>query len=117
MTPGETDTGITALIGQLVGDARELAVAEVGVLKARAGETVGRYRGAAIFFGAAGALGLGGLIALLVGLILTLAPHTGPGIATLIVVGIVTIIAAILGLIGKSKLANPSSVNRSPVNE
>ncbi|UVO49333.1 phage holin family protein [Sphingomonas sp. SUN019] len=111
MTPGETETGITTLIGQLVGDARELAVAEVGVLKARAGETVGRYRGAAIFFGAAGALGFGGFIALLIGLILTLTPHTGPGIATLIVVGVVIVVAAILGLIGKSKLASRSAVN------
>lgn len=111
MTPGETETGITTLIGRLVGDARELAIAEVGVFKARAGETVGRYRGAAIFFGAAGTLAFGGFIALLVGLILTLAPHTGPGIATLIVVGVVSIVAAILGLIGKSKLTARSSLN------
>jgi Putative Actinobacterial Holin-X, holin superfamily III len=111
MAQGETDTGITTLLGQLVGDAREVALAEVGVIKAHAGETIGRYRGAAIFFAVAGVLGFGGFIALLIGLILTLAPHTGPGIATLIVVGVVSVVAAILGFIGKSKLVSRSAVN------
>lgn len=106
MAAGETETGISGLIGQLAGDAREVAAAEIGVLKARALERAARYRGAALFFGMAATLMFGGLVALLVGLILTLSPRTGPGIATLIVVGVVSVAAIILGFLGKSRLAS-----------
>ena len=50
-------------------------------------------------------LGLSALIALLVGLIFALAPATGPFAATLIVVGVVVIIAGILAMMGKSRLS------------
>ncbi|QNE33271.1 phage holin family protein [Sphingomonas sp. NBWT7] len=82
-----------------------MAQAEIGLVKARATASVTRYRSAATFFGIAAVLGLAGLIALLVGLILSLATLIGPGLATLAVVGAVFLVAGILALIGKSRLA------------
>jgi hypothetical protein len=95
---------IGELLSQLARDARDAAKAEVDLAKVRATSMVTRYKGAAIFFGAAGVLALAGFIALLVGLILTLAPHVGPGIATLIVVGVVMLVAGALALVGRAHL-------------
>ena len=101
------EPGLASLATQLVDDARELVSAEVGLYKAKAGERLQAYKGAAIFFGIAGVLGLAALIALLVGLILSLATLIGPGLATLAVVGVTLIIAAGLAMIGKGRLAPP----------
>lgn len=100
--------GLTTLVGRLVDDTREMVSAEIGLYKARAGERIGAYRNAVVFFAVAAVLALGGLLALLVGAIMTLATLVGPGWATLIVVGVVFAIAAILALIGKGKLARPA---------
>ena len=52
---------------------------------------------------------LAALIALLVGLIMTLATLIGPGFATAaVVIGVLTI-AAVLALIGRGKLAPPNT--------
>jgi hypothetical protein len=53
-------------------------------------------------------LALAALIALLVGAILTVATLVGPGWATAIVVVAVLAVAAILAMIGKSKLQTKS---------
>ena len=92
-------------MSQFVTDARDVAHAELDLVKARARDTIGRYKTAAIFFAVAGILALAALIALLVGLIEALAPQVGPGFATLIVVGVVLVIAAAAGLIGKARLS------------
>jgi len=99
-----TEPGLAALITQLAGDAREVARSEVALVKARVGEAAGRYKTAAIYFAIAGTLGLAALIAMLVGLILTLAPVVGAGFATAIVVGVVLVIVAVLGLRGRAAL-------------
>lgn len=96
--------GVAGLVSQLTDDAKEVASAEIALQKAKVGEAVGRYKNAVIFFAAAGVLALAGLIALLVGLIETLATKVGPGFATLIVVGIVFASAGVLALIGKNRL-------------
>lgn len=100
-----TDAGIGELVSQLAVDAREMAQAELALAKARASRSAARYKGAAIYFAIAGVLALAALIALLVGLILTLATLIGPGLATLAVVGVVLLIAGILAMIGKSRLS------------
>lgn len=92
------------LLAQLTSDARELAQAEVALVKAKVGEATGRYRNAAIFFGAAAVIALAAFGALLVGLILTLATVVGPGFATLIVIGGTLLIAGVLAMIGKARL-------------
>jgi len=99
-----SEAGVGQLVSQLVVDAREMAQAEIGLVRARASASITRYRSAAIFFAIAAVLGLAGLIALLVGLILSLATLIGPGLATLAVVGLVFVIAGVLALVGKSRL-------------
>jgi len=99
--------GVGELVHRLATDAREFATAEVDLVKAKATERIGRYKGAAIFFAAAGVLALAALIALLVGLILTLATLVGSGWATLIVIGATLAVAGVLALVGKGRLAPP----------
>lgn len=99
------EPGLTDLVSRLTGDAKDVALAEIALQKAKVGEAVGRYRNAAIFFAVAGVLALAGLIALLVGLIETLATLMGPGLSTLLVVGGVFLIAGVLTLIGKNRLS------------
>ncbi|MFK3891019.1 phage holin family protein [Sphingomonas sp. NPDC079357] len=95
---------IPQLVTQLATDARDVAKAEIALAKAKALFTVTRYKAAAIRFAIAGVLGLAALIALLVGTIFSLATLIGPGWATLAVVGVVLLIAALLALSGKSAL-------------
>jgi len=99
-----SEAGVGQLVSQLVVDAREMAQAEIGLVRARASASITRYRSAAIFFSIAAVLGLAGLVALLVGLILSLATLIGPGLATLAVVGLVFVVAGVLALVGKSRL-------------
>lgn len=110
----EEEEGLTTLVGRAVTESREVVGAEIAVYKARIAERVAAYRNAAIFFGIAGVLALAALIALLVGLILTLATLIGPGLATAAVVLTVLVAAGVLGWIGKGKLAPPPSVEPRP---
>jgi len=96
--------GVAGLVSQLTDDAKEVARAELALQKAKVGEAVGRYKNAVIFFAVAGVLALAGLIALLVGLIETLATKVGPGFATLIVVGLVFVVVGLLAMVGKNRL-------------
>ena len=102
---GAPDEGISALVQRAVADARELASAEIALVKAKASERVGAFTSAAIFFGIAATLALSAVTALLVGLIISLATLIGPLGATGVVVVVTLLIAGILGLIGKGKLA------------
>lgn len=91
------DAGIGELIGQLTEDAKDYARAEVDYVKAVAQAKVAEVKGAAIAAVLALALAMAAAIGLIVGAILTLATLVGPGWATLIVVGISLVIAALLG--------------------
>ncbi len=104
-----SDEGVPELVGRLVEDTRGLVTAEVELYKSKIAERVTAYKSAAVLFAVAGVLGLVGLIALLVGLVMTLATLIGPGLATLVVVGIVFAAAAALGLMGRAKLAPPNT--------
>ncbi|WP_445193400.1 phage holin family protein [Sphingomonas sp. Tas61C01] len=105
------DDNVATLMSRLVDDTRSLASAEIALYKARLGERTSAYKNAAVFFAAAGVLALAALIALLVGLILSIATLVGPGFATAIVVGVVLVLAVILAVIGKGKLAPASGVS------
>lgn len=109
-SPPDRDPGVAALVGRLVDDSRTLVSAEIALYKARAGERVSAYKSAALFFAIAGVLALCALIALLVGLILSLATLVGPLGATAIVVGAVLAIATVLAFIGRGRLADPKVV-------
>ncbi|MES3152415.1 phage holin family protein [Sphingomonas faeni] len=102
------DESLVSIVGRLATETKSLATAEVAVYKAKFGETASAYKSAAMFFAVAGVLALAALIALLVGAILTVATLVGPGWATAIVVVAVLALAAILAMIGKSKLQTKS---------
>lgn len=102
------DESLASIVGRLATETKSLATAEVAVSKAKFGETAAAYKSAAMFFAVAGVLALAALIALLVGAILTVATLVGPGWATAIVVVAVLAVAAILAMIGKSKLQTKS---------
>lgn len=110
---GRDEEGLATLVGRAVEDTRGLVSAEIELYKARFGERAAAYKSAVVFFAIAGVLGLAALIALLVGLIITLATLVGPGFATAIVVGVVLVIAGILAVIGTRKLAPAKGVATS----
>ncbi|WP_448664394.1 phage holin family protein [Sphingomonas sp. CJ20] len=91
----DADQNIGALLGQLVEDGKGLARAELGYYYAIARAKLREVRNS-LWLGAV-ALGLAqaAIIALIVGLVLTLSPLVGPGFATLIVVGVTGALAAL----------------------
>lgn len=99
------EEGIPTLVHHTVDDVKELVAAEIALYKAKAQERISAYTSAAIFFGAAAVLALSAVTALLVGLILSLATLIGPLAATAVVVIGTLVIAGILAMIGKGKLA------------
>ena len=99
------DEGVSTLVHRAVADARELANAEIALYKAKANERISAYTSAAIFFGAAAVLALSAVTALLVGLIIALSTLIGPLGATGVVVVVTLLIAGILAMVGKGKLA------------
>lgn len=107
----EVDQGVSTLVHRAIDDARELARAEIALVKAKAGERATAFKNATIFFGAAAVLALAAIITLLVGLVITLTPLVGPGGATAIVVVGTLVIAGVLGMIGKGKLAPPKGLS------
>lgn len=92
------------LVSRIVDDAKEVARAEVALVKAQALAKVAGYRTAAALFVAAYLVSVAALIALVVGLVLTLAPRVGPGWATAIVVAATFAVAGLLGWLGWRRL-------------
>ncbi|EZP72498.1 hypothetical protein BV96_01938 [Sphingomonas paucimobilis] len=111
-TEAEGDT-VRAAFARLYSDGRAYADAEIERQKLRAGIAGSGVRDAAIFGMAGFLLVLSALIALLVGLIMTLAPHIGPGWATAAVFGGSLIIALALLLIAKSRITRMRKALRS----
>lgn len=97
------DEGIGELLGRLTGDGKAYIRAEIAYYKALAADKGGKAGIAAAYGAGAAVLALAGLIALLVGLIMTLAPRVGPGWATLIVVGVTFALAGILAMLARAK--------------
>lgn len=89
--------GLGELLSQLVEDGKGVARAEIGYYLALLRVKLRQVRAGLILAGIAIALVLGATIALVVGLVLTLAPLVGPGFATLIVVVASGGVAALLG--------------------
>jgi hypothetical protein len=98
--------GVGEAIVKVADDAKAYAAAQMALYKAIA---LARWRMArtGLAFGAVAAvLSLAAIIALLVGLILSLSPHIGPLGATTIVVGAALILTALLGWLAGRRLAN-----------
>jgi hypothetical protein len=96
--------GIAQLVGQLADDTRAFASAELAYLKAQAGERAGYAVPGLIAIAAAATLGMAAIIAVIIGIILALAPVVGTGWAVLIVaVGALTV-AGLTGWWGAVRL-------------
>ncbi|MBN8807256.1 MAG: phage holin family protein [Sphingomonas sp.] len=93
------EESIGSLVGRLVDEGKQYARAEVDLYRAKLAPRLGEARNAAILAIAALVLAQALLVALLVGLVMTLAPRVGPGWATTIVVVVGLLIVALLGWI------------------
>lgn len=102
--PDTSDESFPAVVLRVVDDAKEVARAELALVKAHALARLDTYRGAATLFAVAGLLALLAAIGLVVGAIMTLATCIGPGWATLAVVGTLLLVAAVLGWLGARRL-------------
>lgn len=106
------DETIGALIARAIVDGREYASAELAYWRTLALDRLSEGVRAAIFGGAALVFALAAIIALLVGLIMTLTPSVGAGFATLIVVVVTCGIAGILAVLAMRhvrRLSRPRS--------
>lgn len=100
--------GLGGLIGQLYEDARTLARAEVRLAKSRALALLRRSRTAILLLAAAACVALASIVALMLGLVLALAPLVGAAFAGLIllVAGLAT--AGLLAWIAIRLVAGPA---------
>ena len=98
----------------LVDDGKTYLEAELQFQKSRAALAVGRGKSGAIYGVAAAAIAHLALIALVVGLLFSLAPVIGPWGATGIVVGVLLILSAVLALMARSRFARLSAVFADP---
>lgn len=96
--PGEET--FPELVSRVVDDAKEVARAEVDLVRAQAIARIAGYRAAAILFAIAALLVVATFVGLVLGLVLTVAQYLGAGWATLIVVGGLTLLAGLFGWLG-----------------
>ena len=87
----DDDRPIGELVGQLYDDGRAYARSEIELLKAKGLAEAGRYRAAAIFAAAGGALALAALVAFAMTLVIGFARLIGPfggGAAAVVILGL-----------------------------
>lgn len=103
---GLHDDKFAALLSRAVGDAERVARAEIALQTARLAAKVAEGQSAAVFLVGALVTGSMALTALVVGALLILQRAVGPGWATVIVVGTLLIVTALLGwlALGRFKL-------------
>lgn len=95
--PEVQEESIGALIGRLVEDGKAYARAELGYYRTLAASKLGEAKAGLMLGAAALVIALCSVTALLVGLILSLAPLVGPGWATLIVIVGALALSGLLG--------------------
>ena len=88
------------LVSRVVDDAKAVGRAELAVLRAQARLRMLAYRDASLLLGGAALAGMCAAIALTVGTLMVFAACVGPGWATLIVVAVLLVLAALLGWLG-----------------
>jgi len=100
--------GLGGLIGQLIEDARSLAQAEVDLLKSKAFALLRRSRIAIVLLLIAACLAFASVVALMLGLVLALAPLVGAALAGVILLAAGLAMAALLGWLAIRLLAGPA---------
>jgi predicted membrane protein len=98
--------GIPQLLGQLASDTGDFARAEIAFLRATAGERAAYAMPGIIMVAVGTALASGAVVALLVGLVIWLAPEIGTGWAILASIGGSLVVAIILFRFGTARLKN-----------
>lgn len=96
---------VRAAFSKLYTDGRAYADAELERQKLRAGIAGAAVRDAAIFAAVGFILAFAGLIAFLVGMVLVLSPHLGPGWSALIIFGASLAVAIISLLLAKARIS------------
>ena len=104
MAGPETDESIGELFTRLVDDAKLYGRAELDYYRTLARERLRAGRSSLWMGGVALALGNAAGIALVVGMVLTLSPLVGPGLATLIVVVVALALAGLMGWLAWQKI-------------
>ena len=99
---GAPDDSVREVVARLIEDGRAYATAEAEKQKLRAGIVMVGVRNAAIFGAVAVMLLFAGIVALLVGLVLALAPIVAPLWASLIVFGGALCVVILLLLLARS---------------
>lgn len=98
------EDGLRDLVGRLADDARGYAKAEVAVVRETMAVRARDARGGMLLVIVGISLVVAASVALVLGMLLTVAQATGPLLATLIVVGVTLIVAALLGWFGWGKV-------------
>jgi hypothetical protein len=98
--------GIPQLLEQLASDTGDFARAEIAFLRATAGERASYAMPGIIMVAVGTALASGAVVALLVGLVIWLAPEIGTGLAILASIGGSLVVAIILFRLGTARLRN-----------
>ena len=93
------DDSIATLLSRVVSDAQHVVHSEIDLQKAKLGAKVDEAKGGVVLQLGAAMLGLLGLIALVVGLLMILTPLLGPIAATAIVAGGLLALAALFGFL------------------
>lgn len=99
--------GLGGLIGQLIEDGRALARAEVRLLKSKAFALLRRSRNAIILLVVAACVAFASLVALMLGLVLALAPLVGAALAGAILLVAGLALAGLLAWLAIRLLAGP----------
>lgn len=105
--------GLGGLVGQLVEDARALLRAEVLLAKSRTLALLRRSRAAIILLAAAGCVAFASVVALMLGLVLALAPLVGAAWAGVILLVAGFVVAGVLSWIAIRLLAGPPEKSKS----
>ena len=113
MVMGGTASGLPALLRQLIDDARAVVRAEARLIKARIFDFVRRSRSAIILLLAALFAVQGAVVALMVGLVLQLAPLVGAAWAGVIVMAAVLLVAGLLAWIALRIFTRPAGTTKT----
>jgi hypothetical protein len=105
VVPSSGQESIGALVSRLVADARAVVTAEITLYRAKSVSWLAQAKTIAIFGVTALILVNAAIIALLVGLILTIQTLVGPGWATAIVVLGTLVIAGLLGWLASGRVS------------
>lgn len=101
----DSNLGVGDAIVRVADDAKAYAAAQIALYKTMANARFRAARLAIILIAAAAALATSALTGLVIGSIFALVPQLGAFTATLVVVGIVSVVAALLGWLAARRLA------------